>query len=268
MSEQEPNLSDLFDERQHKHFAEKIGEYMMGVILDETVAEINDRSIDMDCGFNTAIDRWGAAMRLLSWPRTGIPGAEDLSPAEETRVRQKSDKRPGVRELAEDIKKDRILRNPLRGFFDFTRVNSGHVDELLNNGAIDTAQWILVMHFSGVDFDSIRTHPLFLVATGFTTDGHKAFNGAVNARSLLTPDKRIPGTRREALQLIDQTTPEMMAKGLARGKAVNLKAVKDRGFCPAGRMRDEQGSTWVHLLVSQGVDLLEAMPPKIADIKK
>lgn len=256
------------DATQRARYAERVGAYMLDVILNESIASVNQNSIEEDCGFVTAIDRWGAALRMLSWSRPGIPGAEELSAEEIENIERAASRRQGIKVLSQDLKNDRILKPALRGFPDWHGTVRKNTDDLLNNGTLDTARWLLTLSANGVANEDIAEHPFFVVATGFTLVGHLALSGAIVERTILRGDRHIPATRREALEAISEANTTVVSEALETAKQTDTAMVSKHGLCPAGRVRDEQGRAWVHILVGEGLKLFTAMTPEFLQKKE
>ena len=251
--------SSIFTDEHNTRHAEIIGNQMHRVI---TCGEVRDVAKNTKIGTYTlqdGINRWAASLRVCEDPVRAEEDLDFLREEERQPLLKAAARLAVVQTAADEVRTDELLAGILGDYPNLEETVAAQMDNLLVNGVVDSINWVQQLRARRVKYADIAKHPIFVIGTTLTMESHGALSGILSVA-----EGGLPETRPQATEILKALGKARIARAsIIQTGSSDPRPVDARGFCPAARMRDETGATWLQTLVDQAVELHEATAPKV-----
>lgn len=247
-------LKEFLDDGQRVVAAELVGAAMHQVIVHPLVEAVRTDSIEREYTFSNSMTRWIEAMQFLNSPALAraLPPIV-LEGTTTAALERESVKLKIPQNTAVDLKNHPALVPALRPVPRLRTIVAADIDQLLRNGGVDTMGWIGQLRKYNVPIDAIAEHPVFSSATSLTSASHSIAGTWMQTAPLMKRPTHMPRSRGDLLKVVHAAPPSLEVT--ARIMHRDVRPLDVSGFCPASRMRDIQGTTWLSALVDRTADL-------------
>lgn len=153
------------------------------------------------------------------------------------------------------------MKPALRGIPDLKQRVETSIESLIENGVLDTVNWIETLRRAGMSYAQIIEHPIFPIAASLIKPALTLVGTKISEAKIPI----VPVGRTEVLTLIEGASDAQVEIVRHVSKSTkDPRILTERGFCPAPGHRLPGGSTWLSELVLRGVELHQATSPKFS----